>query len=132
MAQIKHDAKRLSSFLTDYEIYVREVLRPTQQEITQLIFQVGHVVACNCIGHFVGFLDRVRRNAREILFEVPGTAGFGGPQPGHDGQQALHGRVARLRMQALLVLHRLEQMQGLTGDARATGLVEAVYASLDA
>jgi putative GTP pyrophosphokinase len=37
MAQSRHDAKQLSSFLTEYEIYVREVLRPTQQEIAQLI-----------------------------------------------------------------------------------------------
>jgi putative GTP pyrophosphokinase len=37
MAQTKHDAKQLSSFLTEYEIYVREILRPTQEEISRLI-----------------------------------------------------------------------------------------------
>jgi len=37
MPNIKPDAKQLGAFLTAYEKYVRDVLRPTQDEIQQLI-----------------------------------------------------------------------------------------------
>ena len=40
------------------------------------------------IGDFIGFLDGVARNGREILFEVPRTARAGRSQRRHDFEQA--------------------------------------------
>ncbi len=37
MPRVKHDAKQLSAFLTEYERYVRLVLRPTQEEVAKLL-----------------------------------------------------------------------------------------------
>ena len=54
-----------------------------QQEITQLAFQIRHVTARNRIGHLVGFFDRVRRNACEVLFEIPGASSVRVPERPH-------------------------------------------------
>lgn len=37
MPQVKHDARELKAFLSAYETYVRDVLHPTQLEITRLL-----------------------------------------------------------------------------------------------
>jgi len=45
-----------------------------QQEIAELIAQIVEIAARDRISDFVGFLDRIRRNRREILFEIPWAA----------------------------------------------------------
>ena len=60
-----------------------------QQQITQFIFQGRDVVPLDRIRNLVGFLDRIRRDCREILFQVPRTAVLPIAQPGHDGQQTI-------------------------------------------
>jgi hypothetical protein len=42
-----------------------------QQQVAQLVLQIGQVVAVDRIGDFVGFLDGVRRDAGEILLTGP-------------------------------------------------------------
>ena len=65
-----------------------------QQEIAEFVLERGEVAAVDRIGHFIGFLDRVRRDAGEILFEVPRAAAFAVAQAGHDGEQCVD--VARV------------------------------------
>src|SRR5580692_7239465 len=57
-----------------------------KQEIAELFPEVVDIVALNRIGDFVRFLDRVRRDGRKVLFEIPRTAGFWRPQCRHDGE----------------------------------------------
>ena len=63
-----------------------------QQEVAEFVAQVVEIAACDRVDNLIGLLDRIGRDAREILFEVPRTAGHGGPKPGHDLDQA--GNVA--------------------------------------
>ena len=55
-----------------------------QQEVAQFIAQTPEILTGDRIRNLVGFFDRVRRDTREVLLEVPGTAGFGIAQAGHD------------------------------------------------
>ena len=45
-----------------------------EQQVSEFVAQMLHVVASDRIGDFVGFLDRVRCDRREVLLGVPGTA----------------------------------------------------------
>ena len=45
-----------------------------QQQVAKLVLQVVEVPAADRVGHLEGFLDRVGRDGREVLFEVPRTA----------------------------------------------------------
>ena len=56
-------------------------------EIAELVLQRRHVAAADRIVHLIGFLDRVGRDGREILLEIPGAAGDGRAQGHHDGAQ---------------------------------------------
>ena len=42
-----------------------------EQQIAEFVAQVCHVVALDRVGDFVGFLDRVRRDGREVLRDDP-------------------------------------------------------------
>ena len=48
-----------------------------EQQVAELVLQVGEVAAGDGVGHLVGFLQRVGRDRREGLLQVPGTAGPG-------------------------------------------------------
>ena len=48
-----------------------------QQQVAELVAQVFRVAALDGVGDLVGFLDRVRGDRREGLFEIPGTAAVG-------------------------------------------------------
>ena len=61
-----------------------------QKQVAELVAQIVEIAALDRVGHLIGFLDRVRRDGREILFEVPGTAGHRRPQRGHDLDQAVN------------------------------------------
>ena len=45
-----------------------------EQQVAKLVLEIGHVGARDRVGDFIGFLDRVWRDAREILREVPFAA----------------------------------------------------------
>ena len=55
-----------------------------EQEIAQFIAKLAHVAALDCVGHFIGFFDRIRRDGREVLFKVPRAARLGVAQARHD------------------------------------------------
>ena len=61
--------------------------RDLKQQVAQLFAQVGKIAASDRVGHFIGFLDRVGGNGREILLEVPGAAGARRAQRRHDLDQ---------------------------------------------
>ena len=65
-----------------------------QQQIAQLVAEVGLVAALDRIGHLIGFLDCVGRYGREILLQVPGAARDWSPQRLHDSAEG--GNVARI------------------------------------
>ena len=60
-----------------------------QQQVAQFLAQFRHGVTLDRVGDLVGFLDRVRRDAGEILRQIPFAAVFGIAQPRHDGEQAI-------------------------------------------
>src|SRR3546814_15750693 len=45
-----------------------------QQQVAQFVAQRRHIVALYGLGNLIGFLNRIGRAAREVLFGVPGTA----------------------------------------------------------
>ena len=55
-----------------------------EQEVAQLVAEIGEVAAGDRVGHLVGFFERVGRDGREILLQVPGAAGAGRAQRRHD------------------------------------------------
>ena len=58
-----------------------------QQEITEFVPEIVEIAACDRVRHFIGFLNGVGHNAREILLQIPGAAGLGGAQRRHDLKQ---------------------------------------------
>ena len=63
-----------------------------QQQIAELVLQVGEIVARDGVGDLVGFLERIGRDGPEILLQVPRAAAAGRAQRRHDLDQA--GNVA--------------------------------------
>jgi hypothetical protein len=59
-----------------------------QQQIAELLAQIGEISALDCVDNLVGFLDRIRGDAREILLQIPWAARHGGAQGRHDLQEA--------------------------------------------
>jgi len=53
-------------------------------EIAEFVGQRIHVIARDCIGNFVGFLDGVGRDRLERLDAVPFSAGPGIAEAAHD------------------------------------------------
>ena len=45
-----------------------------QQQVAQLVPQVVEIAARDRVGDLVGFLDRVGRDGREVLLQVPRAA----------------------------------------------------------
>ena len=58
-----------------------------QQQVAQLLLEIGQVAARNGVGDLIRFLERIGRDGREILLQVPRAAGLGRPQRRHDLQQ---------------------------------------------
>ena len=58
-----------------------------EQEVAQLLAQIGEVAAGDGVGHLVGLFERVGRDGREVLLQVPGAAGAGRAQRRHDLQE---------------------------------------------
>ena len=47
-----------------------------QQQVAQFVAQVVEIAALDRVGDLVGFLDRVGRDGREVLLQVPRAARF--------------------------------------------------------
>jgi hypothetical protein len=60
-----------------------------QQEVTELVPEIEKIAARDRIGDLASLLDRIGRDGREILLEIPRTAAAGRAQRGHDLDQAL-------------------------------------------
>ena len=91
----KHMRVPAQHFVDDRRRYGLEVETPglagylrveydLQQQVAQFVAQRVEVGPVDRIGHFVGFLDGVRRNAGEVLLQVPGAAGFRVAQRRHN------------------------------------------------
>ena len=52
------------------------VVDDLQQQVAELVAQIVQVAARDGVGDLVGFLDRVGRDGRKILLDVPGAAGL--------------------------------------------------------
>ena len=63
-----------------------------EQQVAKFVLQIGHVVARDRVGDFIGFLDRVRRDRRESLRAIPFAAGLRIAQPRHDRDQPVDRR----------------------------------------
>ena len=57
-----------------------------EQQVAELVLEVRQVVALDGVGDFVSLLDRVWRDRRERLLEVPGATALPMAQRGHDRQ----------------------------------------------
>ena len=55
-----------------------------QQEVAQFLAQIGQVAAGDGVGDLIGLFERVGRNGRKILLQVPRAAGAGRAQRRHD------------------------------------------------
>ncbi len=86
-----------------------------QQQVAKFQAQIVEVLARDGVGHLVSFLQRVRRDAGEILAQIPGTAFLRVTQAGHEFEQTagvLHGghyrgerRQASARFKLMKILH---------------------------
>ena len=63
-------------------------------KIAKLVSERTHVVARDRVGDFIGFLDRVRRDARETLRAIPFAAMLWVAQALHNQDQSFEGHVA--------------------------------------
>jgi hypothetical protein len=79
-----HDAGKIEAAFFLRHLRVEHDL---QKEIAKFVLEVVHVTAFDRIGNLVSFLDRVGRDACEILLEVPRTAAVRIAQARHDVEQ---------------------------------------------
>ena len=63
------------------------VERDLEQQIAELLAQIVEIAARDRVGDLIGLFERVGRDGREILLEVPRTAGAGRAQRRHDFQK---------------------------------------------
>ena len=64
------------------------VIDDLQQEIAQFLAKVVEIAARDRVRYLIGLLDRVGRNGRKVLFEVPRTACYRRAQRRHDLDEA--------------------------------------------
>jgi hypothetical protein len=86
-----------------------------EQQIAELVLEVAQVATLDRIHDLVGFLDRIGRDGRETLLQVPGAAGVRRSQGRHDVEQSLDvsSRTHRIGRVVRLLGHRLG-----SGDSR--------------
>ncbi len=63
-----------------------------EQQIAELVLQRCQIAARDRVGDLIGFLDRIRRDRREILLPVPRAAMRRVAQLRHNRQKAVEGR----------------------------------------
>ncbi len=74
-----------------------------EQKVAELVLEVEKIAARDRVGDLIGFLDRVGRDGREILLEVPRAARARRAQRRHDREQALDvaGRMHSIFLRAV-------------------------------
>lgn len=60
-----------------------------EQQIAQRVAQIVKVGAVDCVDHFIGFFEGIRRDSGKGLLVILGTALFRIAQGFHDAQQAI-------------------------------------------
>ena len=74
------------------------VVDDLQEQIAKLVLEIVEILASDRVGDLVGLLDRIGRDGREGLLDIPRAAAFRIAKPGHDfeqsGQRFRHGRGA--------------------------------------
>src|SRR5690606_8387992 len=75
-----HDIRERKSLLL---LRHARMIDDLQQQIAELFLEIGPVAALDGIGDLVRFLDRVRRDALESLFEIPRAARSRRPERCH-------------------------------------------------
>ncbi|MGY4437162.1 hypothetical protein ACVWWO_009639 [Bradyrhizobium sp. F1.13.1] len=63
-----------------------------EQQVAELLAEIVEIAAADGLDYLIGFLNRIGRDGRKILLEVPGAAGHRRAQRRHDLDQA--GNVA--------------------------------------
>ena len=58
-------------------------------KIAQFILERFHVAVVDCLGHLIGFLDRIGGDGREALLQIPFAAALRVAKAAHDGDEAL-------------------------------------------
>ena len=58
-----------------------------EQQVAEFVLQIREIAALDGVHDLVGFLERVGRDGREILLQIPGAAGPGRAQGRHDLQE---------------------------------------------
>ena len=117
---IDHIREREGAFLLGHT----RVIDDLEQQIAELLLEIDPVAALDRVGDLVGFLDRVGRDGRECLLEVPRTACAGRSERGHDGKEigngfANAGLVGRSHHRFLDgALHALDDICPLFGNDR--------------
>jgi DNA-binding FrmR family transcriptional regulator len=66
-----------------------------EEEIPELIAKALEITARDRLIDLIRLFDRMWRNARKVLLEIPGTAAIRVPEASHDLQQRLHSCHAR-------------------------------------
>src|SRR6267143_5532143 len=64
------------------------VIDDLQQEIAQFFTKVIEIAARDRVGYLIGLLDRVGRDRRKVMFEIPRTARYRRAQRRHDFDKA--------------------------------------------
>ena len=62
------------------------VVDDLEEQVTELVPELGKIAALDCIGDLVSFFYRVWGDRLEALLEIPRTAALRGAQPCHDLQ----------------------------------------------
>ncbi len=63
-----------------------------QKQVAKLVLEIGHVAALDGVGDLVRLFDRIVRDGRKRLLDVPGAAAVRIAQARHDAEQALQFR----------------------------------------
>ncbi len=63
-----------------------------EEEVAQLVAQVGQVAPLDGVGHFIGLFDGVGGDGGEGLLQVPGAAVLRVAEAGHDVEELLQGQ----------------------------------------
>jgi hypothetical protein len=64
-----------------------------EQQVAEFLAQVAHVAARDRVRDLVGFLDRVGRDGREVLRDVPRASIARVAEPCHHGEEAVYGAL---------------------------------------
>ena len=62
-----------------------------KQQVAEFVLQRRHIPARNRVGDLISLFERIGRNCRKILLQIPRATALGRAQPSHDRKQAVEG-----------------------------------------